>query len=74
MVTVDGKKLKSFRDNRGLKLREVAEKTGVSVQSISNYEQEFSKPSADVLLSLLNLYGIHHNDISKISDKITPKV
>lgn len=65
MVTIDGKKLKHFRENRGLKLREVAENTGVGVQSISNYEQEVSKPSADVLLALLNLYGVHHKDISK---------
>ncbi len=52
MVTIDGKKLKQFRENRGLKLREVAEKTGVGIQSLSNYEQEVSKPSGDVLLAL----------------------
>ena len=65
MVTLDGKKLKEFRENRGLKLREVAEKTGVGVQSISNYEQGVSKPSADVLLTLLEIYGVHHKDITK---------
>ncbi len=63
----DPKKLKRVRKHKKLTLREVFEKTGIKVTTLSNIERGYSRPSADILLILLNFYGISHLDIQKKS-------
>lgn len=62
---LDQEKLKDLRKNRGLKLLEVAENTGLSVQQLSNYENGHAKPPGDVLLTLLDYYKVTNFDVQK---------
>ena len=51
-----GEFLKDARIRAGLKQIEVEKKTGISNKSLSNWENNVSKPSADDLITLSNLY------------------
>jgi putative transcriptional regulator len=49
------KKLKSWRNRKGLSQSQAARVLGVSVRTLQNWEQGRNVPSADVLLRLLEL-------------------
>lgn len=51
-----GEFLKDARQRAGLKQIEVEKKTGISNKSLSNWENDVSKPSAEDLITLSNLY------------------
>lgn len=52
-----GEFLKDVRQRAGLKQIEVEKKTGISNKSLSNWENNVSKPNADDLITLSNLYS-----------------
>ncbi len=54
-----GKRIKGYRTKKGLKVKEFSEKIGISQGTLSDIENEKTKPSADTL-SLL----IRHTDIN----------
>ena len=57
-IQIDGNKLQSIREQKGLTQQEVAEQIGVKKATVSNYERGEGKPSADILMRLFILYGI----------------
>ncbi len=65
MKVLDSEKLKQLRIDRGLKLREVAEKTGFSVSQLSNYENGHAAPPSNVLLTLLEFYKVTNFEVQK---------
>lgn len=65
MKILDPNKLKELRTNRGLKLAEVAENTGLSVQQLSNYENGHATPPGDTLLTLLDFYKVTNFEVQK---------
>lgn len=65
MKILDQEKLKDLRKNRGLKLAQVAENTGLSVQQLSNYENGHAVPPGDVLLTLLDFYKVTNFEVQK---------
>jgi transcriptional regulator with XRE-family HTH domain len=65
MKVLDADKLKDLREARGLKLREVAENTGISVQQLSNYENGHAVPTSNVLLTLLDFYKVTNFEVQK---------
>jgi len=65
MKVLDAQKLKELRLNRSLKLREVAEKTGLTEQKLWNYENGHNAPPSDVLLTLLDFYNVTNFDVAR---------
>ena len=57
-----GEMLRKGRLNMGLTQQEVADKIGVQVGSIANWEQGRCYPSANFFLSLVSLYKIEFED------------
>ncbi len=53
-----GKKLKELKTLRKVKLRDIAEKTGLSVSYISDIINEKANPSLDTLLKLSDYLGV----------------
>lgn len=65
MIILDQTKLKDLRRTRKLKLAEVANKTGLSVSQLSNYENGHAIPPGDTLLRLLDYYRVTNFEVSK---------
>jgi transcriptional regulator with XRE-family HTH domain len=65
MKVLDADKLKELRESRGLKLREVAESTGFTVQQLSNYENGHAIPTSNTLLTLLDFYKVTNHEVQK---------
>ena len=62
--TVIGIYLKSLRDTRGLSLRGVEGKTGVSNAVLSQIESgQVKRPSPNTLYKLAELYGVPYDDL-----------
>jgi len=55
--------LKEEREKRGLSLKVLAEKSGISRQTISYVEHEVQSPSLDTLLRITSALGV---DLAKI--------
>ncbi|MDO5562880.1 MAG: helix-turn-helix transcriptional regulator [Synergistaceae bacterium] len=53
-----GKRIRSFRKSKGMTQIELAELTGLSRNSIINYERGYRTPRADALEVLASLMGI----------------
>ncbi len=53
-----GQKLKNLRENRHLKLKQVADYVGMSGNTVCSYELDVRQPSYDTLLRLANLYNV----------------
>ncbi len=51
-------RLRQLRIERGLKLKDVAEKLNVTIRTISHYEAGDREPSIDVLIKLCDLYDV----------------
>ena len=56
-----GFKLRSLRINANMKQKDVAEKVGVSPATISDYENDKSVPSTDVLRGYITLFNSDAN-------------
>lgn len=69
MKVFDADKLKQLRKDRGLKLQDVTERTGLSVPQLSNYENGHANPPADILLTLLDFYKVTNFEVA--TDKVT---
>lgn len=65
-----GKKLKDARTKSGFTQETVAEKIGVSRQTISNWENERSYPDIVSVIELSNLYSISLDDLLKGDPKM----
>lgn len=65
-----GERIRTYREKNGLSQQQLGEKIGVSNNRISNWEQGFNRPNADILAALctaLNvspslLLGVHLSD------------
>lgn len=57
--------LRNARIKKGLKLRELSEKSGYSVSRLSNYEQNRSEPSIEVINHLAEILGIEAGELLK---------
>jgi len=55
--------LRAARVRRGLKVREVAEKTGKSIDTISRYERDSTNIPRALMEQLLELYGVGADQI-----------
>lgn len=64
-------KLRTLREERNLKLKELAQKSGVSVSFISDIEHDRRNPSIDTLKKLAMALDVPANEFlkDKISDK-----
>ncbi len=58
MSIQQGDYLKELRTKKGLSQEKLAERLGVSRQSVSKWEQGYAVPSSDNVLELSKLYGI----------------
>ncbi len=76
-----GTRLKLARNNKKLTIPQVSEKTGISKGNLSVIENDKTKPSADALALLSDLYGVSvdwilKGDIkaqdSEVLDNLTP--
>lgn len=66
-----GKKLKNARIKAGLTQEKAAEKTGVSRQTISNWENEKSYPDIISVIALSDLYSVSLDELLKGDQKMT---
>ncbi len=65
--------LKNLREKAGLSQSELAERIGLSVRSIQNWEQGHRMPRAGVLLSLARGIGVPvENLLAEITDEEAP--
>ena len=58
-----GNRIQQFRINNGLTQEQLAEKLGVSRQSISKWEMEQSLPEIDKVVLLSKLFSVGTNEI-----------
>lgn len=56
-----GQRLKYFRTSQNITINELSEKTGLSMGMISETETGKNKPSPNLMLALLNIYGVNLN-------------
>lgn len=56
-------KLKGFRELKNLSRREVAERTGISIQSLERYENGKSEPNIKTLKRLSKFYNVSIDSI-----------
>ena len=63
MSIQQGNYLKELRVKNGLSQEKLAERLGVSRQSVSKWEQGYAVPSSDNVLELSKLYGISADNI-----------
>ena len=55
--------LKAARINAGLLQKEVADKLGVSIHTIINWERGITRPKKHVLMVLASIYNVNINDV-----------
>lgn len=70
-----GDRLREAREQKGLTRRELANKLGVTISAIGNYETGVSSPKEDILLKIFNVLSIEPNYLFKdsfIKSDITP--
>ena len=65
-----GKKLKNARMEAGLTQEKAAEETGVSRQTISNWENEKSYPDIISVIALSDLYSVSLDELLKGDQKM----
>ena len=51
-------RIKELRISRGMSQVEIAEKLGVSKQSVSNWENDNIQPSIDMLIKISHLFSV----------------
>ena len=55
--------LKAARINAGFLQKEVADKLGVSIHTIINWERGITKPKKHILMVLSSIYNVNVDDI-----------
>lgn len=68
------RRVKKERQLRGLTLRQVSEKTGVSIGHLSEYERGKTKIEAEKLVKICRAIGIEWGTVSAAEIKTTPRV
>lgn len=58
-----GDRLKELRESRGLYKKDIGELLGVSITSVSGYENSTKKPQMDKLKILANFFGVTIDDL-----------
>lgn len=66
-LKVFGEYLKQLRENRGFKLREVAQKTGIMLADLDRYERAFSPIHPNSIRTLAEFYGVSYIDLMVIA-------
>lgn len=61
-------RLKELRVERGLKLKEVAERLNVTIRSISRYEDGTREPSVELIIKFCKLYGVSSDYLLGLTD------
>ncbi len=61
-------RLKELRIERGLKLKEVAERLNVTIRSISRYEDGTREPSVDLIVKFCKLYDVSADYLLGLTD------
>ena len=59
-------RIKELRIARGMSQVEIAEKLGVSKQSVSNWENDNILPSIDMLVKIAHLCQIHNVNLTHL--------
>ena len=65
MLEFDGSKLKQLRKDRSLTQTALALKVGKETSHISNYENGVATPPSDVLLNLIQFFGVRAQDLAR---------
>ena len=65
MNTDFAQKLSGYRQQKGLSQEELAQKIGVSSQTVSEWERGESSPDTDNLIALSEIYGISLDELIK---------
>jgi transcriptional regulator with XRE-family HTH domain len=65
MVVFDGSKLRKLREGRKLRRDDLATLVGRKYSHIANYENGVATPPSDVLLSLMQFFGVSAKELSK---------
>ncbi len=63
-----GERLKLLRIEKGLTLKEVAEKLNVTIRSVSRYEDGSREPSIEMLAKLCKLYNVSSDYVIGLVD------
>lgn len=56
-----GSRIKELRESKGISRSELADKIGVTIGAISNYENEVSSPKEPILFKLMEILGCDAN-------------
>lgn len=70
MVVFDGSKLRKLREGRKLRRRDLAAIVGKGYSHIANYENGIATPPSDVLLSLIEFFGVSAKELSKKAEVV----
>lgn len=62
-MNIDYRQLRQLRRAAGLTIQDVVRATGFKPSRIYNYENGVARPPANVLISLLELYGVTHRSL-----------
>lgn len=68
-----GETMQKFRNQAGLSQSDLAEKTGLSMRSIQNWEQGHRTPNAQALLALARVLKVPVETLIKELDKASPE-
>ena len=58
-----GKRIRKYREDRGLSQKELADKIGVSNSRISNWEKGINRPDADILADLCRALNVSPSEL-----------
>lgn len=67
-----GQRLKEARERKGLNQKQISIRLGVTIQTVSNWENNSQKMSLDHAISLAKILSCSLDYICGISDNITP--
>lgn len=62
-IALVGARIRQYRSNQGLTLKEVADRTGVSVSMLSMLERGLATASVGTLVSVASALGVHMYDL-----------
>jgi len=73
MAKTLGERLRQYRSLKGLTLRNVKKKTGISDGYLNQLEQgKVKEPSPHILYKLAECYGVPYEDLLKLAGYIVP--
>lgn len=58
-----GKRIRQYREERGMSQKELADKIGVSNSRVSNWEQGINRPDADILADLCRVLKVSPSEL-----------